>query len=179
MNAARYTKPNLSFPICDTEATHGNNLVWTADSPGPCLEVIPVPVWVKVKFRVKVAPGVSLCGQSSPFLWRRDFPEGRDECSKRRNPATGTPDCFSSSSHWAWSHLHLSLERSHGSPLCPLRLLRLLLGGWGELWETTALPLITGGISVLYQGTPWLNSIDTWWWNKEPWREVAGLFVPN
>lgn len=21
MNAARYTKPNLSFPICDTEAT--------------------------------------------------------------------------------------------------------------------------------------------------------------
>lgn len=179
MNAADYTTPNLSFPICGTEATHYNNLVWIGDSPGPCLEVIPVLVWVKVKFRVKVAPGVNLCDQSSPFLWRRDFPEGRDQCFKRRNPAVEISDCFSSSLHWAWSHLHLSLERSHGSSLCPLCLLWLLLGRWGELWETTALPLITEGISVLYQGIPWLNNIDTWCWDKEPWREVVGLFVPT
>lgn len=176
MNAARYTKPNLSFPICDT---HYNNLVWIGDSPSPCLEVIPVLVWVKWNSESKWPQGVSLCDQSSPFLWRRDFPEGRDGCSKQRNPAAETPDSFSSSSHRAWSHLHLSLERSHGSPLCPLHFLRLLLSGCRDLWETTALPLITGGISVLYQGTPWLNSIDIWCWNKEPWREVVGLFVPN
>lgn len=90
MNAAWYTKPNLSFPICETEATH-YNLVWTGDNRGH-------PYAHLSKNEIESQSGTR--GQPlwpvSPFLCGRDFPKVRAEDFKQRNPAVKILDCFSS-----------------------------------------------------------------------------------